>query len=48
MKVVEDHYMLQMEANSSIEPAFIELVRGRVDAATSSVEDELDAWIEQT
>jgi hypothetical protein len=37
--------MLQMEANSSIEPAFIELMGARVIAATSSVEDELVAWI---
>jgi hypothetical protein len=48
MKVVEDHYVLQMEANSSIEPALIELVGGRVVSATSSVEDERDAWTKQT
>jgi hypothetical protein len=48
MKVVEDHYMLQMEACSSIEPVFIELMRERVVTATSSVEDERDAWIKQT
>jgi hypothetical protein len=48
MKVVEDHYVLQMEACSSIEPVFIELMRGRVVTATRSVADELDAWIKQT
>jgi hypothetical protein len=40
--------MLQMITNSSIEPAFIELVGGRVFPATRSVEDELDAWIKKT
>ena len=48
MEIVKDHYMLQMKANSSIEPAFIELMGGRVFAATSSVEDELDTWMKQT
>jgi hypothetical protein len=37
-----------MIANSLIEPDFIELVGGRVFAATGSVEDELDAWIKQS
>jgi hypothetical protein len=33
-----------METNSSIEPAFIELVGSGVFAATISVKNELNAW----
>jgi hypothetical protein len=48
MKIVENHYMLQMEASPSIEPAFIEFVGGRVVTMTCPVEDKVDARVKQT
>jgi hypothetical protein len=50
MKVIENHYTLQMEANSSIEPTFIQLVCGRVVITTLArpVDDKFDAWVKQT
>ena len=41
MKVIEDHYLLKMESDSVIKPAFIEAVGNRMTRTTGPIESDM-------